>query len=161
VTTSSFALLLLYPALCQLVLKKRKSSSNSTNSDGVPMKLMNNSNKDKSLSSTPFLSNCDSKLKSNGMKNNNINLNNAKMSFDSKLGSNLDKDNDQKTKSDFVDLEAGHHENGDCMVETLCASKNWVELYLIVINWKWFTVSQSARFLSLSVFLTFLHLVSW
>jgi hypothetical protein len=155
VTVSSFALLLLFPALCQIVLKKRKVTSGSGNDGGVSMKVINNTNttgkrSGPSPSSVPFLPNESSNSSQNrskgsfSVKNNNVNLNNAKNLGDSKTGNimiNIDC-KDELNKSELIDLEVGLHESNGSS-DMLCTSKNWVELYLAIINWKWFTVSQS------------------
>lgn len=75
------------------------------------------------------------------MKNNNVTLNNASTNNTTKL--NFDKYNDDPGK--FVDLEAGQD---SC--ET-CSSRNWVDLYLALQNWKWFTVSGLLYYISLSL----------
>lgn len=65
------------------------------------------------------------------MKNNNVTMNNTSAN-NTKL--NFEKFNEDPA---MVDLEAGNQDS----CET-CAVKSWVDLYLLLINWKWFTVSH-------------------
>lgn len=135
VTISSFALLVLYPAVCQMVLKRRKVVS--APSTDVKLKTMNNvKGPGVPLVQADKLNNPPGSEMSKEyfMKNNNVTLNNGSTN-NTKL--NLDKYNDDSVK--FVDLEAGNQRQQDSC-ET-CLPKSWVDWYLALLKWRWFTVS--------------------
>jgi hypothetical protein len=119
-----------------MVLKRRKVTNSSPTTEvnmktinnvkgpGIPLVENNKKNTDSEMTKEYF------------MKNNNVTLNNG-LTNNTTNKLNIDKYNDDTTK--FVDLEAGNQDS----CETRCFSKSWVELYITLLNWKWFTVRNN------------------
>lgn len=124
-TVGSLALLVVYPAFCQLVLKKRKMGTCSQN---VNVNVINanirNSNGPRSVPLQNF-------------KNNNITLNNEKNEKD-KQYSNLLK-NEKNLKADDIDVEIANEE--DDAIDK-CSARSWSSMYEQLTTLKWFTVSN-------------------
>ena len=134
VSTSSLAVLVIFPAVCQLVLKRRKTNPTRTPVISVVSHTGNNRNDNSNLvsQSVPFIA------KSN-LKNNNVNLNNSNNIANGNknvLGCDL-----LKTQSDYdvekaklnTDEESGGEGPSTC-------SLSWIDLYLKWLDWKWSTV---------------------
>lgn len=107
-----------------MVLKKRKNSS-----DAVHLKVINNASNIKGPG-VPLVP-VENKISSTDyfMKNNNTTLNNG---LPSPLKGNIDKHEIPK----FMDLEAAVQSDS----LEICTMKSWVDVYLSILSFKWFTV---------------------
>lgn len=125
----SVALLVVYPAFCQLVLKKRKMIGSST-SQNISVNVINTGSH-KSTSSV------SKSVPLTSIKNNNITLNNEKPGKEKQYCNLLNEKNAIGNKADDIDLEhASDEEDGT----EKCSKKSWSTLYIQLLSWKWFSV---------------------
>jgi len=127
VTLSALALIVVYPALCEIVIKKNKLINSSVN---------------KSICTAPST---EAFLKTNGtcsgrlVKNNNLNLNkHGNRLADNKFNNLMD----NGLKKDNIDIESGtlnNNNNGGKNRLKDRVGKPWTHYYIALINWKWFT----------------------
>lgn len=124
-------MLVVYPAFCQLILKKKKSGSSSSQNSGA--NVANSGNKPASGSLRPNVL--------NSFKNNNITLNNEKNGQD-KQYCNLLNNEKSGNRPDDIEIDMA---NDDDDATDKCSGKTWISLYLQILNWKWFSVSVLTR----------------
>jgi hypothetical protein len=130
VTISSLALLFLYPALCQIVLKRLKVVT--TNEKNQTIKKNNVKGPGIPLVQTDRKHSASDFTKGYSVKNNNVTLNNT---TPSSVKININKHDEEAFISKYNDVEQGPQDSCES-----CTSKNWLEMYFTILNWKWFTV---------------------
>ncbi|CAG7830272.1 unnamed protein product [Allacma fusca] len=149
---SSLAIIVIYPAVCQLALKRRKPSTNNscrnmnTPASKYPGNTRDSANVNLSAQIVPFLS--KSHKSCPNVKNNNVTLNNSNNTCSNNVVINVDSVRDNQIKSDMNFDEESQKcgkeggESGYCG-ENISEKKkrNWVDAYLSFLNWRWFTVS--------------------
>lgn len=120
----------MFPAFCQLVLKKTKPQTNA-NSQNLSVNPTNGTGKSNgSLRATPL----------NTFKNNNVTLNNDRNGQDKQYCNLLNNEKASgEAKGDDVDLEMGI-EDDDGLEK--CSGKSWPSIYIDLMDWKWFSVSE-------------------
>lgn len=125
--------MVVYPAVCQLVLKKRKPPGH-LNVQNVNVNVINTDNKNATGSLKPLSS----------FKNNNISWDNEKNGQDKSNCNLLNNERTDKTiRPEDIDLEiANDAEDG----ATTCSGNSWPSIYLSIMSWKWFNVSNLSVF---------------